>query len=295
MITKKSVFEKAVKNDSAKIVVTCPYDTDTVEACVEAIENKLCKVIFVGERSKIEGVIDSKKCGELEIEIVETSDNESAACKSMELLRDGVGNVLMKGLIDTSLLLKTMLKKEYGLRGEGLLSHVAMLTKDDAKTYFITDAAMNIAPTLEEKVSIIKNAVSICNSLGMKRPVVANICAKEKVYDKMPATVEAGKLQEMYLNGEFENCIVSGPLQVDNAVSLESCQIKGVKDEAGGKADILMCHAIEVGNALSKALTYIGDYSFSGVLVGAMLPIVLVSRADSAEEKLMSIALACAV
>ncbi len=295
MITKEYVIEKAVKNENAKVVVTCPYDTETIDACLAALEQKLCQFIFVGETSKIEQVISAEKLKGLNIEVFDVADDEAAACKTMELLKDRYGNVLMKGLIDTSLLLKTMLKKEYELRGGGLLSHVAMLTKDGGRTYFVTDAAMNIAPTLEQKVEIIKNAVSVCNSLGIEKPVVANICAKEKVYDKMPATVDAGKLQEMYLNGEFENCIVSGPLQVDNAVSMEACQVKGIKDEAGGKADILMCPAIEVGNALSKALTYIGSYSFSGVLVGAKLPIVLVSRADSADEKLLSIALACAV
>ncbi len=295
MITKDYIINKAINNLSAKVVVTCPYDTETIEACLKASEQKLCKFIFVGEENKISEVIKSDLIKKHEIELFYVKSDVESASKTMELLKEGKGNVLMKGLIDTSLLLKTMLQKEYGLRGEGLLSHVAMLTKEDAKTYFVTDAAMNIAPTLDQKVGIIKNAVSVCRSLGIERPVVANICAKEKVYDKMPATVDAGKLQEMYKNGVFENCIVSGPLQVDNAVSIEACEVKGVSDEAGGRADILMCHAIEVGNALSKALTYIGSYSFSGILVGAEIPIVLVSRSDSSDEKLLSIALACAV
>ncbi len=295
MITKEYVINKAINNKFAKLVVCCPYDSETVNACLESIKMNLCGVVFVGESSRINKVISVDELKKFEIEVVDVANDESAAKKTMELLKSRYGNVLMKGLIDTSLLLKTMLAKEYELRGDGLLSHVAMLTKNDGKTYFITDAAMNIAPSLPQKVEIIKNAVGVCHQLGMEKPVVANICAKEKPYDKMPATVDAAKLQEMYKNGIFKDCVVSGPLQVDNAVSLAACKVKGVTDEACGKADILMCPTIEVGNALSKALTYIGDYSFSGVLVGAKLPIVLVSRADSAEEKLMSIALSCAV
>lgn len=293
MITIEEVLKRVKDTDSKKMVVVCPYDSGTIEASVLAKKEGICNPIFIGESSKISQKITIDELISLGIEHIDVEDDSEAAKVAMNLLKEKKADVLMKGLIDTSLLLKTLLSKEYELRGSGLLSHVGLLSKKDHKSYLITDAAINIVPTLEQKVQIINNAVKVAHSLGIEEPVVANICAKEKPYDKMPATLDAAKLQEMYLNGEFEGCVISGPLQMDNAVSLEACEIKGVKDKAGGRADILMCNVIEVGNAVSKALTYIAGYSFSGIVVGAKVPMVLTSRADSCEEKLQSIAIAC--
>ncbi len=292
MISQKNIIEKAKSKKGQITVVTCPYDNETIEAITEAVKIDLCKFVFVGESAKIMNVINEESLKKYDIKIVEASDDSDAAFKTMELLSSKQANVLMKGLIDTSVLLKELLKKEHNLRTDRLLSHVGILTKDSSKTYFVTDPALNIAPTLEQKVDIINNAVLVANSLGIEKPVVANLCAKEKPYDKMPATLDAQKLQEMNQQGIIKNCLVSGPLQLDNAVSIEACETKGVTDPAGGKADIFMCPFIEVGNALAKGIKYIAGYDFSGVVIGAKIPVVLVSRADNANEKLLSIAMA---
>lgn len=292
MINQKDIIERAKSKSGQITVVTCPYDSETIEAVIEAVEMDLCKFVFVGESTKIYEQISKEDLEKYEIRLVEASNDVNATEQTMALLRDKEANVLMKGLIDTSVLLKEMLKKEYGLRTDSLLSHVGLLTKEGERTYFVTDAALNITPTLEQKVDIINNAVLVANSLGLEKPVVANLCAKEKPYDKMPATLDAQKLQEMNQAGKIANCIVSGPLQLDNAVSIEACETKGVTDPAGGKADIFMCPFIEVGNALAKGMKYIAGYEFSGVVIGAKIPIVLVSRADNSNEKLLSIAMA---
>lgn len=292
MINQKDIIERAKSKKGQVTAVTCPYDSETIESVVDAVEMDLCKFVFIGEKAKISKVISNEDVEKYDIKVVAASDDVDAAVKTMELLKNGDANVLMKGLIDTSVLLREMLKKEYGLRTDKLLSHVGLLTKEGERSYFVTDPALNIAPTLEQKVDIINNAVFVANSLGIKEPVVANLCAKEKPYDKMPATLDAQKLQEMNQEGLIKNCIVSGPLQLDNAVSVKACETKGVTDPAGGKADIFMCPFIEVGNALAKGIKYIAGYDFSGVVVGARIPIVLVSRADEANEKLLSIAIA---
>ncbi|MFV0498939.1 MAG: phosphate acyltransferase [Bacilli bacterium] len=292
MISQKAIFEKAILNKNQTTVVTCPYDNETIEAVIDAIKFDLCSFIFVGQANKINEVITSTELTKNNIKVVDADNDIDAAKKTMQLLKSKEANVLMKGLIDTSVLLKELLKRENELRTNRLLSHVGLLTKDGKKSYFVTDPALNIAPSLEQKVDIINNAVLVANELGLEKPVVANLCAKEKVYDKMPATLDAKKLQEMNQEGLIKNCLVSGPLQLDNAVSVEACKTKGVSDLAGGKADIFMCPFIEVGNALAKGMKYLAGYEFSGVVVGAKIPIVLVSRADNANEKLLSIAMA---
>ncbi len=292
MINQKDIIERAKANNGQITVVTCPYDSETIEAVIDAVKLDLCKFIFVGESSKVFAQISQEDLEKFGIKFVDSDSDAHAAEKTMMLLRDNEANVLMKGLIDTSVLLKEMLKKEHGLRTSRLLSHVGLLTKEGERTYFVTDPALNITPTLEQKVDIINNAVLVARSLGIEKPVVANLCAKEKPYDKMPATLDAQKLQEMNQEGLIKDCVVSGPLQLDNAVSMDACKTKGVTDPAGGKADIFMCPFIEVGNALCKGMKYIAGYEFSGVVIGARIPIVLVSRADSANEKLLSIAIA---
>lgn len=295
MLTSSTIFEKAKNKKGQIMVVTCPYDYDTIQACEKALEMELCEIVFVGDLSKITNLISKEKLDNLGIDVYNEIDDIASAKKSMELINAGKANLLMKGLIDTSLLLKTFLSSEYNLRTNQLLSHVGLLMKEDCKTYFVTDAAMNIAPTLEQKVSIINNAVVVARALGIEKPVVANLCAKEKKYDKMPATIDADALHQMNLDGSIKDCYVSGPMQMDNVLSKESCEIKGLKEEACGASDILMCPTIEVGNVLAKGLKYLSGYSFCGVVVGAKVPIVLVSRADDFEEKLLSIAVASCI
>ncbi|WP_313370285.1 phosphate acyltransferase, partial [Sedimentibacter sp.] len=197
-----------------------------------------------------------------------------------------------KGLIDTSIILKAVLDKEIGLRTGNVLSHAAVFSVDTYHKFFIvTDAAMSIAPSVEEKRQIIENTLTLSRALGAKLPKVAVICAKEKVNPKMTATLDAEELVQMQKDGKITGCIIEGPYALDNAISKEAAEIKGIKGEAAGDADILLMPDIEAGNVLYKALTYLANAENAGIILGAKAPIVLTSRADSDKAKLNSIAL----
>jgi phosphate butyryltransferase len=217
-----------------------------------------------------------------------------AAGFAVELVRSGSADVLMKGLLDTSILLKAALSREFGINAGRLTSHVAAL---EVPTYhkllFVTDAAINIAPDLAAKLDIVANAVHAARSLGIERPKVAMLAAVEKInYEKMPCTVDAAVIAQMNRRGQVQGCVVDGPLALDNAVSAESARIKGLESEVAGDADILVAPDIEAGNILYKCLIDLGGARGAGVVMGAARPIVLTSRADSAGTKLASIALA---
>ena len=200
--------------------------------------------------------------------------------------------MVMKGLVDTSIILKAVLNKEIGLRTGNILSHVAVFDIEGYdRLFFITDAAMNLAPGVNEKKQIIENACSVARALDIEEPKVALICAKEKVNPKMKDTVEAKELEEKYLNGEIKNCIVGGPFALDNAISEESARHKGINHPVAGKADILVVPDIEAGNILYKSITYFAKCENAGLIVGSKAPIILTSRADSDKTKLNSIAL----
>jgi phosphate butyryltransferase len=204
----------------------------------------------------------------------------------------GKAHMVMKGLVDTGIILKAVLNKETGLRTGSVLSHVAIFdVVNYPRLLLVTDAAMNIAPTLEQKKQIIENSLHVANGLDIDEPKVGVICAKEKVNPKMPATVDAGELVKMNENGELTGCIVGGPFALDNAVSEEAAKLKGISHPVAGKADILMCPNIESGNILYKTLGFLANAKSAGVIVGAKAPIILTSRADSEEAKLNSIAL----
>lgn len=198
----------------------------------------------------------------------------------------------MKGLIDTSVIMKAALNKEEGIRTDRLLSHVAAF---EVSTYhkllFVTDAAINVSPDLDGKKSIIQNAVDALNNLGIKNPKVALLAAKEKADPKMPVTLEYETLVKMNEDGQMPNCILAGPLALDNAVSKESARIKKIEGPVAADADILFCPDIEAGNILYKTLAFLTDAKNGGVVLGAARPIILTSRADSAHSKLISIIL----
>ena len=200
--------------------------------------------------------------------------------------------MVMKGLVDTSIILKAVLNKEFGLRTGNILSHVAVFDVDGYdRLFFVTDAAMNLAPDLQGKKQIIENSCIVANALDIDEPKVAVICAKEKVNPKMQDTVDAKDLEEMCKNGEIKDCIVGGPFALDNAVSEEAARHKGMDHPIAGKADILLAPDIEAGNILYKSLVFFSNTKNAGVIVGAKAPIILTSRADSEETKLNSIAL----
>lgn len=276
------------------VAVAAPYDIATLEALRNAVDLGFVKVQLVGEEKII---VDAAKEANLDIsdmELIHAEDLADSAQKAVEQVKSGKASLIMKGLLDTSLILKAVVKKENELRTGKTLSYVGILFNEEKEKYYLTsDGAMLIAPDLEQKKGIIENAVEVAHALGNEEPKVAMICAKEKLYDKMPATVDADALHKMNLNGEIKGCVVSGPLQLDNAVDAHAVEVKGVDDPVAGKADILVVSAIEVGNVLLKTAKYLGGWTFGGVVVGAKVPIVVCSRSDGESAKLVSIAVAC--
>lgn len=227
------------------------------------------------------------------VRLYNASGAAKAASEAVKSVFTEESSVLMKGHIATAVLLKAVLNEEYGLRTENILSHVAAFEiQGFNRLIYVTDAGMNITPDLKQKAQIIRNAVHIARSLGVETPVVAPLAAVEVVNPAMPATMDAAALTVMNQRGQIKDCIVDGPLALDNAISTLAAEHKGISGDTAGKADILVVPNIESGNILYKSLVYFAQAKVGGVIAGAKAPIVLTSRADSAESKLFSLALA---
>lgn len=291
------LMEVAKKGKTMKLVIAAAQDEDVLGAVCKAAEDGLIIPILVGDQQEIIKLAERDGLNISNYEIINVIDLTEAAKTSVKLVSDGKADFLMKGLIDTSILLKAVLDKEIGLRTDRLLSHVMVYeTPNYHKLIYLTDGGMNIEPSYEEKVKITENAIDVCRALGNKTIKVAAIAAKEKVNEKMPTTVDARKLQEHAQTGAFgTDVIVEGPLALDLAISEESAVIKKFKSDIAGDTDILLVPTIEVGNGIGKTLTYLAKAESAGIIMGAKVPVVLVSRADSYLAKLYSIALGSVV
>ena len=291
------LMEVAKKGKTMKLVIAAAQDEDVLGAVCKAAEDGLIIPILVGDQQEIIKLAERDGLNISNYEIINVIDLTEAAKTSVKLVSDGKADFLMKGLIDTSILLKAVLDKEIGLRTDRLLSHVMVYeTPNYHKLIYLTDGGMNIEPSYEEKVKITENAIDVCMALGNKTIKVAAIAAKEKVNEKMPTTVDARKLQEHAQTGAFgTDVIVEGPLALDLAISEESAVIKKFKSDIAGDTDILLVPTIEVGNGIGKTLTYLAKAESAGIIMGAKVPVVLVSRADSYLAKLYSIALGSVV
>ena len=272
--------------------VAAAEDKEVLQAIKDAVEKDIIEPILVGDENKIKllsGDIGFNLSG---IKIINSNSIEESAKTAVKLVSTKKADFVMKGILDTSILLKSVLNKEYGLRTDSLLSHVMIYELENYhKLLLLTDGGMNISPDYDQKEKILKNSVQAAKALGMDIVKVACLAAKEKVNPKMEATVHGDLLQRACKEGKFgENVIVEGPLAFDLAVSKEASEIKGFKSEVSGDADILLAPTIEVGNGIGKSFTYMANAKSAGVIMGAKAPIVLVSRADSAESKLYSIA-----
>ena len=288
-----NLLKLAKTTKTKKIAVAAAQDDDVLKAVKSAIEEKICLPILIGDKEKIIELSQKINLDLNDIQIIEEKDNNEAARRAVSMVSSGEADIVMKGLLDTSLILKAVLDKEIGLRTGNILSHAAVFETDKYhKLFILTDAAMNIAPSASEKKQIIENTLLLCRSLNIENPKVAVICAKEKVTDKMQATLDAETLVNMYKTGEIKGCIIEGPFGLDNAISKEAAAIKGVKGEVAGDADVLLMPNIEAGNVMYKTLTYLADSKNAGIILGAKAPIILTSRADSDEAKLYSILLA---
>ncbi|SCZ02843.1 phosphate butyryltransferase [Alkaliphilus peptidifermentans] len=284
---------KIAKERGPKVIsVACAQDIEVLMAVDAAKKEGIADAILVGNKEEIEALAKQENIDIAKFQLIDIKDPAEASLKAVELVSTGKAHMVMKGMVDTSVILKAVLNAEVGLRTGNVLSHVAVFDVPGYDRLFIvTDAAMNIAPDLPTKKQIIENAVEVAYALDIEVPKVGVICAKEKANPKMPDTMDAQALAEMNEKGEIKGCIVGGPFALDNAVSVEAAKHKGINHPVAGYADILMAPDIEAGNVLYKSMVYFANAKNAGVIVGAKAPVVLTSRADSEEAKLYSIAL----
>lgn len=286
------ILTVAKEKGPKRIAIAAAHDPDALAAYKVAMEEGIVTGALVGDGEKIRAIADEIGLDLSTSDVIDLPDMAEASAKAVTLVSSGEADIVMKGLVDTSIILKAVLNKETGLRTGNVLSHVAVF---DVPTYhkilMVTDAAMNIAPTLEQKAQIIENALDVAKGLEIDVPNVGAVCAKEKVNPKMQATVDAGELVAMAEAGKISGCKVGGPFALDNAINKEAAKTKGIKDPMAGDVDILLMDDIESGNVLYKALSFLANAKSAGVIVGATAPVVLTSRADSDETKLNSIAL----
>lgn len=274
------------------LAVAAAHDAEVIEAVVRARALGLAEAILVGEAPLITRAIEGAGASATDFRTVPAAGPEEAAAEAVRLVADGEADVLMKGHLDTAVLLRAVLDPSRGLREARLLSHVAVFEVDRyPKLLTITDAALNIAPDVDAKEQIIRNALRVTRALGIETAKVAVLAAKETVNPRMQATVDAAELARRDIDG----AVVAGPLALDNALSAQSARLKGIDSPVAGDADVLVVPQIESGNILYKALTLLGHAQGAGIVVGARCPIVLTSRADDEQTKLNSIALASLV
>lgn len=288
----KDILDILKGEEKVILSVAAAEEKEVLQAVKDAVENQIIEPILVGDKDKIKLISEEINFDLTGIKILNSNSIEESARIAVELVSTKNADFVMKGILDTSVLLKSVLNKDYGLRTDSLLSHVvAYQIENYHKLLLLTDGGMNISPNYEQKEMILKNAIQAAKALGLDTVKVACLAAKEKVDTKMQATVDADLLQKAFVNGKFgKNVIVEGPLSFDIALSKEASDIKGFKSEVSGDIDILLVPTIEVGNGIGKSFTYMADAKSAGVIMGAKAPIVLVSRADSAESKLYSIA-----
>jgi phosphotransacetylase len=270
-------------------VVAHPCEDSALSGAIQAAKQGLIIPILVGPRQKIEATADSAGIDISEYEIVDAPHSHASAAKAVELLREAKAELLMKGSLHTDELMAAVVSREGGLRTARRISHVFVM---DVPTYhkvlFVTDGAINIAPTLEDKADICQNAIDLIIALGLKRPKVAILAAVETVTSKMPATIDAAALCKMADRGQITGALLDGPLAFDNAISKEAAGIKGIRSEVAGDPDILLAPDLESGNILAKQLSFLANADSAGLVLGAKVPIILTSRADSVRARIAS-------
>jgi len=284
----EDLYKRAAECEKSNIAVVCADDAHVLKAAASAQD--MASFVLVGNTEKIKRAAEDADADISRMHIIDEPDAGKACLAAVSLVASGTAQALMKGLVDTSVIMKAVLDKNAGMRTGRTLSHLAILAVPEYhKLLFVTDAAINIAPDLETKMVIIQNAVQAVTNLGISCPKVALLAAKEKADPKMPATLDAAELAARHKNGEIPGCVLDGPLALDNAVSIWSAQVKGIDSPVCGDADILVCPDIESGNILYKSLAFLASAKSGGVVLGAKKPVILTSRADSAENKRISI------
>lgn len=291
------IIAKVNECEMKKVAVSVAQDEAVLEAVKEAKERGIADAILVGDEAEIRKIAVSIQMDLTGYEIIDEPDVIEASLKAVKLAHDGKADMYMKGLIDSKNFLKSVLDKEVGLRTGGALSHVCVFDVPGVdQLLLLTDVAFMTYPTLEDKVSIIKNTIPVANAIGIECPKIAPLAAVEVVNPKMPVTLEAAELTRMNAEGEIKGCIVDGPLSLDLAIDPEAAKHKGATDrKIQGDADILLFPDIHAGNLVYKALVRVADMKNGCILTGTKVPVILTSRSDTFETKVNSLALAAVV
>jgi len=289
----QSLIENARRSSAPICAVAHPCDASSLGSAVDAARLGLFRPILIGPQERIDAVAEECGLNLTGLERIDTPHSHASADKAVECVQSARASLLMKGSLHTDELMHSILKHKGGLRTERRISHVFIM---DVPNYpellFITDAAINIFPDLETKADIVQNAIDLHRGLGLGTPRVAILSAVEQVNSKIPGTIEAAALCKMAQRGQITGGELDGPLALDNAISMEAARIKGIDSPVAGRAQILVVPDLEAGNMLAKNLTFLGGASAAGVVVGARVPIILTSRADSRSTKLASCAVA---
>lgn len=292
----EELLERCAALEPIATVVVHPCEQSALAGAIEAFKRGLINPILVGPAAKIAQTAKAAEVSLDKFEIVDVPHSHAAADKSVELIREGRGEILMKGSLHTDELMGAVVSREKGLRTARRLSHAFIM---DVPTYhkplIVTDGAINIAPTLEDKMDICQNAIDLAISLGVEKPKVAILAAVETVTSKMPATIDAAALCKMAERGQINGGLLDGPLAFDNAISKQAAVTKGIKSEVAGDPDILLAPDLESGNILAKQLSFLANADSAGLVLGARVPIILTSRADSVRARIASCAVAVLV
>jgi phosphate acetyltransferase len=292
-----SKYDRLISNaksvPAAKTIVAHPCDDTSLRGPIEAAGAGLIVPILVGPAAKIKAVARDSKLDISKFELADTPHSDAAAAKAVELIREGKGELLMKGSLHTDELMRAVTSSTTGLRTARRISHVFVMDVPmHPDTLFITDAAINIFPDLDAKRDIIQNAIDLFTQVGLGTPRVAILSAVETVTSKIPSTIEAAALCKMADRGQITGGILDGPLAFDNAVDPEAARIKGIRSPVAGKAQILVVPDLEAGNMLAKNLVFLSKADSAGIVLGARVPVVLTSRADSVRSRMASCAVA---
>jgi phosphotransacetylase len=288
-----ALIERCAELEAVSAAVAHPCDQSSLTAAVEAAEADLIRPVLVGPEAKIRTVAEQFGLDIGPYRLVDAPHSHAAAAAAVEIVRSGQAETLMKGSLHTDELMAAVVSKATGLRTERRISHVFIM---DVPTYpkplAVTDAAINIFPDLETKVDIVQNAIEMAHALGRERPKVAILSAVETVTPKIPSTIDAAALCKMAERGQITGALLDGPLAFDNAISKEAARIKGIRSEVAGDPDILLVPDLEAGNMLAKQLTFLANADAAGIVLGARVPIILTSRADTVRARMASCAVA---
>lgn len=289
-------FEELMKAAQEKgpltVAIAAAHEQEILLAARDAEELGIADCVLVGDRQAINGIAEESEIDVKRMMIVHEPDPRLTARKVMELVTLGHAQIAMKGKMETADFLRAALDKQYGIRSAGLLTHVGVFEIPGFdRLVFVSDAGVVVAPDMEMKVELVRNAIFVAQSLGVELPRVAILAATEMVHPKIPTTMDAANLAKMADRGQISGGLVDGPLALDNAISPESASLKGIKGEVAGHADILITPDIEAGNLLAKAITYFAHGRMAGIVIGGRAPLVVASRSDPHETKLVSMAL----